>query len=60
VILPIIEYRTKGIYLPPTSAQSLNSPLKQMFRSKANLSIVTGYKIIEHPDFYGIPTVADI
>src|SRR6266487_1792239 len=60
VALPIIEYRTKGLYISPALCNKLNSNLKSMFRKKANLSKSTACKTIHHPDFYGIPTVSDI
>src|SRR5947209_7668601 len=60
VALPIIEYWTKGLYLEKTACNKLNSKLKNLFRKSANLSKATGSKLINHPDFYDIPTVSDI
>src|SRR6266487_4018599 len=60
VVYPIIEYRTKGLYMDKLLCNRLNSKLKNLFRKNANLSRETGAKIIHHPDFYNIPTVNDI
>src|SRR6266487_2861905 len=57
---PIIEYRTKGLYMDKPSCNKLNGKLKSLFRKSANLSRETGSKTIHYPDFYDIPTVADI
>jgi hypothetical protein len=60
VALPIIEYRTKGMYLNSVQSNKLNSCLKNTFRKKANLSRSAACKLIHHPDFYDIPTINDI
>src|SRR6185295_17364720 len=60
VILPIMEYRTKGIMLLRTECASLTSKMKKLFRQKANLSRESCCKTYSHPDFFNIPTVEDI
>ena len=60
VILPTIEYRTKGRYLTTCQTETLSGKIKKMIRTHANLSLSTGCKIINHPDFYNISTIDDI
>ena len=60
VMLPIIEYRTKGIMLLRTECATLTGKMKKLFRQKANLSRETCCKTYSHPDFYDVPTVEDI
>ena len=60
VMLPIIEYRTKGMMLLRTECANLSDKMKKLFRQKANLSRESCCKTYSHPDFFDIPTVEDI
>jgi len=60
VLHPAMEYRTQGIYLSHTEAEKLDSKVRSIFRSKANISKITGSKTTHHPDFYGIPKFEDL
>src|SRR5579883_39319 len=60
VLYPIIEYRTKGIYLTKTEANKITMLIKAIFREKANISRETAAATIAHPDIYDIPTIEDL
>ena len=60
VLHPAIEYRTQGIYLSKSETEKLDSKIRSIFHSKANISRFTDSKTIHHPDFYGIPKFEDI
>ena len=60
VLHPSMEYRTQGIYLSKPETEKLDSKVRSIFRTKANISRSTGSKTIHHPDFYGIPKFEDI
>src|SRR5579883_3451979 len=60
VLHPIIEYRTKGMYLTKTEANKITMTIKAMFREKANISRETAAATIAHPDIYDLPTTEDL